>query len=56
MMIEIVNKVFDEAEEEYFKKNPEGDKQKIKVDLYNLIVQFTSEVVISGFLGMDSLK
>ena len=55
MMINIADKVFDEVEAEWRQSNPEENGQ-FKVNLFDLLVMYNSQVVMSGFLGVDSLK
>ena len=59
MMITIADKVFDEFESRCkiaVDENGNGNKNQFKVDLSDLMVKYTSSVIVSGFLGMDSLK
>ena len=53
MMSKIADQVFDSFEAKALAKNGENE---IKVDMFEMMVKFTSSVVISGFLGLDSLK
>lgn len=53
MMSKIADQVFDSFEANVTTKNGE---RELKVDLFEMMVKFTSSVVISGFLGLDSLK
>ena len=57
MMCTIANQTFDEFEKEHLKVHPEEEEQKyFKGELLKMMSKYTSSVVISGFLGTDSLK
>ena len=53
MMSKIADQVFDSFEANTLTKN---GKNEIKVDLFKMMVKYTSSVVISGFLGLDCLQ
>jgi cytochrome P450 len=56
-MVAIADEVFDEFEQRYWKDNPEkGEKKELNVKLLEVMVKYTSSIIISGFLGIDSLK
>ena len=53
-MVHISDKVFDEFEEKV--KKSEAKKEISGGDLYEMLVRFSSSVVMSGFFGLDSMK
>ena len=52
MMIDMADQVFEEFEGKGIEKDPKSFETK----LFKMMVKFTSSVVMSGFLGNDSLK
>ena len=57
MMKTIIDQVFDEFEKKAIKENSGGKaNQQMRVDLLKMMTNFTSSVVLSGFLGTESLK
>lgn len=64
MMAQIADRVMDQFEKKRFtsagvpgNSEKEGEKgNKIKVDLFELMMEYTSSIVVSGFLGLDSLN
>lgn len=50
-MTSITEQVF-----ENFEKNHLDSQKTMKIDLFDMMVLYTSSVVISGFLGMEALK
>jgi len=53
-MAAVADQVFDDFEVKHLKI--ENSEKTMKIDLIDLMILYTSSVVISGFLGMDALK
>ena len=49
--------MFEEVEGAYWKENPQdkGEK-KIEMSLFQMMSKFTSLVILTGFIGMDSME
>ena len=57
MMIEIIDSIFLKFESQSQSVSSDGLSNLYKGDLYHdMMIKFTSSVIISGFLGLDSLK
>jgi hypothetical protein len=57
MMITIAENTFAEFEKKGKKGNQQSEQnEQFDVDLVELLIDYTSSVVVSGFLGADSLK
>ena len=57
MMIEIIDSLFLKFESQSQTVSSDGLNNLYKGDLYHdMMIKFTSSVIISGFLGLDSLK
>jgi hypothetical protein len=55
--VAIADRTYAGFEEAYWKQHPEYREQKqFTVEFFELMVKYTSLVVISGFLGIDSIK
>ena len=56
-MVQSADMMFNRFEEEYWSQHSEERKdRKIKISLYELIAKYTSSIIMTGFLGMDSMK
>ena len=56
-MVTIADRIFDQIEENHQQGHIEiNEVGKIKMELFDTMVKYTSSVVMSGFLGLDSLK
>ena len=57
VMVQSADMIFNRFEEEYWPQHPEDKKEKkIQITLYELIAKYTSSIIMTGFLGMDSMK
>ena len=55
-MIKIADMTFDSVEQKYWRTHPElKEKRELKAKIYDMMTQYTSNVMISGFLGTSSL-
>ena len=55
-MVKVIDEIFVNFENNSWKNNPDL-KCVFKGDLYHdMMIKYTSSVVISGFIGLDSLK
>ena len=53
----IADQIFDEFEEKFECNNPEAENEgKISFQLFEMMLKYTSSVVMCGFLGLDSMK
>ena len=53
----IADQIFDEFEDKFECKSPgEENDGKISFQLFEMMLKYTSSVVMSGFLGLDSMK
>jgi cytochrome P450 len=55
-MVAIADRTFADFEEAYWKEHSEHRGHQLTVQFFELMVKYTSSVVMSGFLGIDSLK
>lgn len=57
LMIAIADQTFQHFEDSYWQRNP-NDKQKreFKAELTDMMTKYTASIIISGFLGMESLQ
>ena len=56
MMATIADQVFDHFESNCKMARSEGNSEIYTVDFFEVMTKYTSSIVITGFLGMESLK